>query len=204
MNTEIGIFKQIYLKPGIHVRSLSRELKIGIPSIKYGLKKLLSKNLIKPEKEGRNLKFYINYKNNLVVPYLYNVEYSRLLELPNNVQNALFHFLDYCRHKAPVLTLIFGSYASGDYTKGSDLDVLIVYNEIDEKLSKWIEGIAKIFSNNHNVDFQPVYLTWEEFHRKLYNRTDDLMNRVREDKILVSGIEWWVLLEGKCHWKERT
>ena len=52
MNTELELLKSVYLNHGIYVRSLARKLKIGIPSVKYGLNKLIKKRLIKSEKEG--------------------------------------------------------------------------------------------------------------------------------------------------------
>ena len=38
--TEIRILEQIYLNPGIHKRELSKQLKLGMPSIDYGLQKI--------------------------------------------------------------------------------------------------------------------------------------------------------------------
>ena len=201
MTTEMELLKQIYMKPGMYVRSLSRELKVGIPSIKYELDKLLSKKVITSRKEGRNLKFYVNFSNKMTVPCLYNVEYSRVSELPKNVQDAVFHFLEFLQHK-PVLTLVFGSYARGDYKKGSDLDVLVVFSET---IDKRIEQKSKIISSRHGISFEPVYLSWDDFSKRYFDRSDSFMSQIRKDKILINGIEWWTMLErfGAGHdWKE--
>ncbi len=203
MNKEIYLLKRIYNNPGTHLRSLSRELNIGIPSVKYGLEKLISKKLITSEKEGRNKKFYVNYRSKLIIPYLYIVEYSRILKLPKNVQDAIFHLMDCGRNKVPIITIVFGSYAIGDHAKKSDLDILLVYNEIDKEKARWLEGICRIISHRHGIQINPIYIDWREFHKKLYGRNDDFMNNVRKNKILISGIEWWILMEGKCYWGDR-
>jgi predicted nucleotidyltransferase len=175
------------------VRSIARKLKLGIPSVKYGLDKLIKKKLIKSKKEGRNLKFYINYKNNLIIPSLYNIEYSRLLKLPKYVQDVVFDFLKILEDK-PILTLIFGSYAIGDYTKQSDLDVLLVFNKIRGE----IEKKAKIVADRYDIKLEPVYLSWEKFSAKFFNKKDKFMKQVKDNKILINGIEWWVLLENEA------
>ncbi|RLE40654.1 hypothetical protein DRZ77_01570 [Candidatus Woesearchaeota archaeon] len=192
MNTELELLKLIYLNPGIYVRSLARKLKLGMPSVKHGLNKLIKKRLVKSRREGRNLKFYINYKNKLVIPSLYNIEYSRILKLPKHVQDAVFDFLKILKNK-PVLSLIFGSYAVGDYTKQSDLDILLVFNEAEEE----IEEKAKIISGRCNVKLEPVYLSWREFSKKFFDRKDEFMKQIKNNKILINGIEWWVLLENE-------
>lgn len=192
METELELLKLIYLNPGIYVRSLARELKIGLPSVKYGLNKLMAKKLIKSKKEGRNLKFYVNYKNSLIIPFLYNVEYSRFLKLPKYVQDAIFDFLKILKNK-PILTLIFGSYAAGDYTKKSDLDILVVFNEIEKE----IEKKARIAAGRYNIKIEPVYLTWEEFNKKFFDEKDKFMKQIKNNKILINGIEWWLLLENE-------
>ncbi|RLJ06601.1 MAG: hypothetical protein DRP16_04960 [Candidatus Aenigmatarchaeota archaeon] len=193
MNTELELLKLIYLNPGIYVRSLARELNLGIPSVKYGLNKLIKKRLINSEKEGRNLKFYINYKNNLIISFLYNIEYSRFLKLPKHAQDAVFDFLKILKDK-PVLTLIFGSYAIGNYTKQSDLDILLIFNKMNEN----IEEKAKIVAGRYNIKLEPVYLSWQEFSKKFFDKKDKFMKEIKNNKILINGIEWWVMLENEA------
>jgi hypothetical protein len=199
MNTEMEIFKKIYLNPGIHIRALSREMKIGIPSVKYALGKLEKNRLLESRMEGRNMKFFINYRNRLAIPYLYAVEYDRLMALPKNVQQVISHFMDFFlggNAEIPIITIIFGSYAAGNYNEESDLDVLVVFNDGD---AKRVENIAKIVSSSHSIDMQPVYMNYEDMHRNFNN---DFMENVRKNKIIISGLEWWIRLERKSGWNE--
>lgn len=192
MTTELKILGEAYLTPGIHVRELSRKLKIGIPSVKYGINKLMGKKLLISAKEGRNLKFYLNYKNPFLIPLLHEAEQIRLLKLPKQAQSAVFDFLKALNEK-PVLSLIFGSYASGGYTKQSDIDILLVFAELKED----IEAKAGIVSGRYNLRLEPVYLKWDEFQRKFFDERDSFLKQIKKDKILVTGIEWWVMLENE-------
>jgi len=192
METDLELLSLIYLNPGIYVRRLARELKIGIPSVKYGLNKLMTKGLIKSKKEGRNLKFYINYNNNLIIPYLYKVEYFRLFKFPKYVQDCIFDFLKILKNK-PIMVLVFGSYANGKYTKKSDLDILLIFNNVQEE----IEKKARVVSGRYNISIEPVYLSWLEFKTKFFNQQDKFMKQIKDNKILLNGIGWWVELENE-------
>ena len=139
------------------------------------------------------MKFYINYKNNLIISFLYNIEYSRFLKLPKHAQDAVFDFLKILKDK-PVLTLIFGSYAIGNYTKQSDLDILLIFNKMNEN----IEEKAKIVAGRYNIKLEPVYLSWQEFSKKFFDKKDKFMKEIKNNKILINGIEWWVMLENEA------
>ena len=121
--TEIRILRRIYLNPGIHKRKLSKQLKIGMPSVDYALKKI--DKLIKKKKSGNQINYFLNYSSEAIVPALYAVEYSRLEELPSKVKSAVSSFLKELNEK-PVIAAIFGSYAKNNYTKDSDIDIFLV------------------------------------------------------------------------------
>ena len=177
----LKILKEIYLYPGIHIREISRKIKLGLPSVKNQVDKLVKENLIYKKQEGRNIKLFADTKNIDIVPYLYQVEYHRLNALPENIKTIIFDFLSLLEIK-PIVTLIFGSYAKSNYTKKSDLDLLLVFNDINKKE---IETKAKIISNRQDISLQPVYLSWNEFKRKFFDITDSFMQEVRKNKIIV-------------------
>jgi predicted nucleotidyltransferase len=195
LNTERLLFMEIWLNPGIHVRELSRRLKIGIPSVKYGLNKLNKVNLIFSKLEGRNLKFFVNLKASEARSYLFQVENHRIQTiLSREVRNAIYDLLKLLDTK-PLITIVFGSCARGDYfPKESDVDVLLVF---DKKEDKNLAQKASIISSRYCVRLSPVFLNWVEFGKKFYNTKDIFMKQLKENKIIFLGLNWWLELENE-------
>jgi len=189
----LKILTEIYLNRGIHLREISRKINLGIPAVKNQIDKLLKEALIVKKYEGRNLKFFLNTKNLFLISYLYQVEYSRLKKLPKFIKDMVFDFLKILENK-PILTIIFGSYAKGNYTKTSDLDILLVFNQLNKKE---IEPKARIISNRYGINLEPIYLSFKEFRKKFFDERDDFMKGLKNNKIIINGIEYWVLLENE-------
>ena len=184
--TEIRILELIYLSPGIHKRELSKQLKLGMPSIDYGLKKIIK--LIKLKKSGNQINYFLDYSKEELTISLNSVEHSRFEKLPAKVKLSVNDFLKELYAK-PVIAVIFGSYASGSYTKSSDIDILLVFQKIDD--SKRIENTAKKTSMKTNTQLNPVYLNYQEFKESFHNSTKEFFKKLKKDKIILIGIEWW-------------
>jgi len=184
--TEIRILEQIYLNPGIHKRELSKQLKLGMPSIDYGLKKI--NKLIKQKKSGNQINYFLDYSREMLSSALGTVEHSRFERLPAKVRLSINDFLKELKDK-PVIVLIFGSYVNGTYTKNSDVDILLVFQKIEDH--KQIENIAKKISMNTNTQLNPVYLSYQEFKESFHNPTKEFFKKLKKDKIILIGIEWW-------------
>lgn len=186
----LNVLAEIYMKEGTHLREISRKLKLGMPSVKMHTDRLLKEKLIIKRQEGRNIKFYLNRKNMFLVPYLYQIEYVRLSKLPKHVGEAVFGLIAALDTK-PLLTIIFGSYAKDSYTKNSDLDLMLVFSRMDSG----IEKKARLISSRYSVKIEPVYLEWESFRKKFFDEKDAFMKELKAWKIIVSGIEHWLMLE---------
>jgi predicted nucleotidyltransferase len=184
--TEIRILEQIYLNPGIHKRELSKQLKLGMPSIDYGLKKI--SKLIKQKKSGNQINYFLDYSKEELTPLLNTVEHSRFERLPTKVKLSVNDFLKELEMK-PLISVIFGSYASGDYIKNSDIDILLVFQKIED--SKKIENVAKKIGMKTNTQLNPVYLNYQEFKESFHNSTKEFFKKLKKDKIILVGIEWW-------------
>ena len=191
-NTELKILKEIYLKPGIHKREISKQLKVGMPSVDYALKKISV--LLKKRKSGNQIKFYLDYSKNSLIPLLCQVEYSRFEKLSAKIRFSIIEFLKELETK-PLITILFGSYAKGNYTKDSDIDILLVFQKL-EKTEK-IEQVAKKVGMRYNASLQPVYLDYKSFKESFFNSTKTFFKNIKKDKIILSGIMWWVLLKNE-------
>lgn len=191
-NTELRILEQIYLKPGIHKRALSKQLGVGMPSIDYALKKV--EGLVKKEKSGNQIRYFLDYSKVAIVPMLYAIEYSRFGRLHAKVKIAVNSFLEELKEK-PVITAIFGSYARGDYTKDSDIDILLVFQNIQNE--KQIEESAKKAGMRTNTTINPVYLDYKIFRDSFHNQTKTFFKNLKRDRIIINGIELWRQLENE-------
>ncbi len=188
--TEIRILEQVYLNPGIHKRELSKRLKLGMPSIDYGFKKI--SKLIKQKKSGNQINYFLDYSKYGLTSSLSTVEHFRFEKLPAKVKLSINDFLKELEAK-PIIAVIFGSYACGNYTKDSDIDILLVFQKIDNP--KKIENTAKKISMNTNTQLNPVYLSYNEFKESFHNPTKEFFKKLKKDKIILIGIEWWRQLE---------
>ena len=184
--TEIRILEQIYLTPGIHKRELSKQLKLGMPSIDYGLKKI--SKLIKIQRAGNQINFFLDYSKEGLSSALSIVESGRFEKFPAKVRLSLNDFLKELDVK-PIIALIFGSYANNTYTKKSDIDILLVFQNVKD--FKQIENTAKKVSMKTNTELNPVYLNYQEFKESFHNSTKEFFKKLKKDKIILIGIEWW-------------
>ena len=189
-NTDLKIFEQIYILPGIHTRGLARNLKMGMPSINNGLKN--TRSLIKKQKSGNQIKYSLNYSKDALTPALHCVEYSRLEQLPQKIKISIRDFLKELLHK-PILSLLFGSYAKGNNTSASDIDILLVFQKTEN--TKEIEYTSKKISMQTNTKLNPIYVDYNIFRQSFHNPTKEFFKNIKKDKILLTGIEWWRQLE---------
>jgi predicted nucleotidyltransferase len=157
-----------------------------MPSIDYGLKKI--SKLIKQKKSGNQINYFLDYSKEGLTPFLNAVEHSRFEKLPEKARLAVNDFLKELSEK-PIMAIIFGSYASGTYTKGSDIDILLVFQKIED--SKRIENTAKKISMKTNTQLNPIYLSYQEFKESFHNSTKEFFKKLKKDKIILIGIEWW-------------
>ena len=128
--TELRILEQVYLKPGIHKRELSKQLKLGMPSIDYALKKI--EKLLKKQASGNQIRYFLDYSKEALTPMLCAIEHSRLNRLPLKIKLTINDFLKELKEK-PIISAIFGSYAKGDYTRNSDVDILLVFQKMENE-----------------------------------------------------------------------
>lgn len=184
--TELKILEKIYVCPGIHKRELSKKLKLGMPSIDNAINKI--EEILKKQRSGNQINYFLNYSKEAVTPALYGVEYNRLEKLPSKIVIAIRGLLKELKEK-PLIAMLFGSYAKNDYTKDSDIDILLVFQNVTD--SKSIENAAKRISMKTNTKLNPVYLDYNSFRESFHNSTKEFFKNIKRDKLLINGIEWW-------------
>ena len=171
-------------KKGVHIRELARLVKTSYNNTVRNIKILEHENVIKKEKDANLIK--IRLKNHpLTVAYLKQAHTENFLSLPKKISNTITEFLNEIEEK-PLIALIFGSYAKGNFTKDSDIDILLVFQEIKQKN---IENTAKRISMRTNTKISPVYVGYKEFEKNLLNKEHEFSNEIKNNIIVIIGIE---------------
>ena len=85
--------------------------------------------------------------------------------------------------------IVFGSFARGDYHKGSDLDLVIV----GEFKERFIDRIGKIIElNDSDLEIEAMVYTEEEFQKMIQERRPFI------EQVLEEGIVVYEKKEHKC------
>ncbi|MEA3379201.1 MAG: nucleotidyltransferase domain-containing protein [Nanoarchaeota archaeon] len=177
-------------KEGIHLRGLSRLLKTGLPNVTRYANILEKVNVIQKEKEANLVKLKLK-KSHKTIAYLKQVNTERFLSLPKRIQTAISDFLEELGLN-PLITIIFGSYAKGNYTKDSDIDILLVFQKLENE--KQIENTAKRISMRTNTNISSIYLNYKNFEKNFLNKEHDFSKEIRQKAIILSGVELYYSL----------
>jgi len=174
-------------RAGLHMRKISRQIKTGLPNIKRYLDILEKEKIIRKEKKANLINITLTYKLE-IFPDLKQINSNSFLELPKNIQLASNDFLMELEEKS-LISLIFGSYAKGNYNKNSDLDIFLVFQEL--KNEKQIEETAKRIGMRTNVKINPIYVKYSEFKKNFLDKNHNFSNEIRERVIILNGIEYY-------------
>lgn len=196
---ETKVYLALYLnKTGIHIREICRFTKLTMPTVTKHIKKGEDRGIIISERKGQLKICKLNFKSQKIVPLIQNIELARFLALPHNIQDSFNSFMSDLREK-PLIALIFGSFAKKTYTKRSDLDVLLVFQRIDNKLTKDIETSANKIEGRTMVNIQPVSLGYEEFEKEILNRENEFMKDIKKNSIVLHGIDIYFKFIGRFY-----
>lgn len=177
-------------KEGIHLRGLSRLLKTGMPNvIRYA--EILEKENVLDKKKDANLVILKLKKSQKTIAYLKQVNTERFLSLPKKIQGAISDFLDELEPN-PLIAVIFGSHAKEDYVKDSDIDILLVFQEVKDE--KQIEITAKRIGMRTNTTISPVYLDYKNFEKNFLNKKHDFSKEIKQKVIIMTGVELYYSL----------
>src|SRR3989338_3944746 len=186
METKIRIIDQLDKnRKGVHIRELARLIKTSYNNTVRNIGILEKENTIKKEKDANLIK--LKLKNNpLTVAYLKQVHTENFLSLPKKISNAITEFLNELEEK-PLIAILFGSYAKGNFIQNSDIDILLVFQEITNQ--KNIENTAKRISARTNTKISPIYVSYKEFEKNFLDKEHEFSNEIRTNIIIINGIE---------------
>jgi len=91
--------------------------------------------------------------------------------MPNNVRNLLEQYTQellkiYGSHLKSVI--LYGSYARGDYTQDSDIDIMILLDFSDMEIKAYRHQLSYLtydFNMEYNMDIKPIAKNAEHFQK---------------------------------------
>jgi len=153
-----------------HLREIARKIKINESSISRHLNSLLKNKILITEKEGNLKKFCLDKK---LIPLIFPIfDTEKLESLPNLRKNAILYYLNKRKDK-PLIALVFGSTAKGNFKEDSDLDILLIGNiKQDNEAAGYAESQT-------GVKIQEFIINENQFKQDL---------KIQKDSVLQSAI----------------
>jgi len=120
----------------------------GIKSKNNLLKNLdlmVSFKILKKEKNKSNTFYFVNYENQFCLSLLQLINNLKFQKLPFERRKAVLDLVD---REKPLMCVLFGSSAKGNFKKESDLDLLLVF---DKKRNVDVKEISSRYGVKMNV-----------------------------------------------------
>lgn len=169
-------------KKEIYFSEILRETKLTQNTTLKHLYNLQKLGIVISTKKIGNTFYKINNKNILISAIFSYFDFKRLNELPSERKRAINYFLNKVQIK-PLIALIFGSTAKGNFEKNSDIDLLLIYNKKeleDIKLKRDIGAITGIRIQNFIIDF-------EYFKEQVKKEEDDVITHAIKTGFPITG-----------------
>lgn len=141
-----------------YTRDLARVLNLDPGNLSRKMIALVNDGLFISEGEGRNRYFKLNRQ----FPYL--KEYKKIYESENGVELEIKKALQGASGLEEVY--IFGSYAKGNFSAGSDIDLLLIGNHDIDEAARKINVLEKRWGREINV----IDLSRQEFNKRKKNK----------------------------------
>jgi predicted nucleotidyltransferase len=156
----------------LHLRKIGRQTKLNENSVTRFLKQLEEQQILISKKEG-NLKKYSIQKNKRTFLIFSLFDIKKFDKLPNIRKNAINYFFQKLKEK-PIIIVLFGSTAKEDFTKNSDIDLLLIVNK---KIK--IEQAEDYVESQTGININCIQINYDDFIREI---------KIKEDKVIQSAI----------------
>ena len=177
--TRVALLSELLMNAdrSFYIRELAREMDIPFSMVYKEEKNLVSLGIVREEKKGKVTLVSVNKK----LPYL--AELKSLLLKTAGLASAIGDALG--KLQGIRYALIYGSFASGEETESSDVDILIVGDVDEERILKGVSAIEQKTGREIN------YILWseEEFRKRARSKHHLLTEITRKPVIMLVGEE---------------
>ena len=148
------------------------------------LKVLQKSNLIISTKKTNNTFYKLNKAEPLVYSILSYFDFKKFNSLPSERKSAISSFLEKINVK-PLIVLLFGSTATNNFSKESDIDLLLIFNKKELKNKKLLEDIEAVTG----VKIQTFVIDLEYFEDQILRNEDKVVSHAIKTGYPVNGFE---------------
>ena len=169
------------------INQIARNIGISVMGASKIVKKLQEENVVNIEKIGRSHIISLNILEPNIEVFSLAERYGFEKFLERNP--ALSGFLLKVRELKTDFSLIFGSYASGEESTDSDLDVMFVTS--NKKIYKEINSLRSLL----NIELYPLRVTRSEFVDKVKNNHRIYKEIIGGKRVIINGAHnFWSLM----------
>jgi len=154
----------------LHLRQISRLINLKESALSRHLNFLLEEHILISETIG-NMKFF---KVKDVTQLFYLFDMDRFNNLPLLRKNAVRFYIEKLSSK-PIFIIIFGSTAKGVFNDASDLDIIVVFNEIVET-----KQATKYSESQTGIRISDIRISFNDFMKEI---------KLKEDMVIQSAIQ---------------
>jgi predicted nucleotidyltransferase len=176
----LSLFRSNY-KTSLYLREIAREIQVDAKAVSLQLNRLEKTNILTSIQKGKNKEYSLNLGNSLTLYYIVLAEDFVTIEyLDRNfeVKKLVSETVD----KLGKIAMLFGSFAKGNMTQESDIDILII-DDKKPNLSVFKE-VGSLLSREISIKC----MSEEQFSNGLANK-DPLTLEVAVNHIILKGID---------------
>jgi len=105
--------------------------------------------------------------------------------MTEEVKKLLDKIIDILKEKyKPEKIILFGSYAWGEFTEDSDIDLLIIKETDKKRIDRFVEAKRLIYNPEIKIPISPIVLTQKELDERI-NSGDDFLKEVIENGVIL-------------------
>ncbi len=173
-----------------HLRGIARNSGVSKSTTGRILSKLYEKDVVTKHEQGNQTFFELNLDNLIVINHCalaLALEFDGIKQTHPSLYKQLKSFVESCQKISVIRSIVlFGSAARGEHGKKSDLDLLVLADDL--KPTKKIEQISSAINASYSHDLSPTTITPTSFLTELSNE-NLLYQTILKEGIPIYGSE---------------
>jgi len=183
----------------IHLREIARLSKVSLNNVDNSLRLFVKDNIFKRRDVSNMVFFKPNLENEALLKIFEFLElenkkkfYDKNRKIARLLQKYTQDIID-LSNKRIQLVILFGSVARGEWTKGSDIDILVVVSEKDKDVIT-ILNKAKI-DISPLLEISPISTTTEKFIEGFRKKTEFYDELWKDRVVLYNEFLFWQMIK---------